>query len=422
MGSSLHARVLYTLGTMLSQRKLILGVTGSIAAYKSVYLLRRFQEARARVRVVLTRGATRFVGAMTFSAITGERAVTDLLAGEAGTIPHVELAHDADAVVIAPTTADTLARLASGRADDPVCALALATTKPLVIAPAMETGMWQNPATQANVRVLVQRGAHLVMPAEGKLASGHLGQGRMAEPDTILERVIWALTPNDLDGHRIVVTAGPTREHIDPVRFLSNRSSGKMGYAIAKVAARRGAKVHLISGPTALRVPEGVRFTPIERTQDLLAACADAMADHTCLIMAAAPADFAPAQFSPSKIKKNGLQNDDHSRPALALTRTPDILTTLQPLLKDKLVVGFAAESHDVETRARAKCQAKNLAFIIANDITQTDGGFTTDTNTAIIIGRDGSCWRLPKLHKEALASEILDLVASASPHAATSR
>ncbi len=390
---------------MLKDKHIVLGVSGSIAAYKAVPLARSYLAARAEVWSMLTTAATRFVGPLTFSALTGKRVVLDMWsAAEAGEIGHVELAHRADALVLAPATADLIARIAKGRADDHVTAVALATRAPILIAPAMEEGMWQNPATQENVRALRARGVTIVPPGEGPLASGRSGVGRLADPEEIFEATLALLTPQDLAGRRVVVTAGPTREAFDPARFVSNASSGKMGYAIATVARRRGASVTLISGPTALPPPPGVELLRVTTTAEMLEACQSALTGAWALIMAAAPADYRPATSLAHKHKKS-----PNERLEVVFESTPDILRTLDPRAAGVLAVGFAAESRDLIANARSKLTAKNLDLIVANDITRADAGFACDTNAITILDRDDALTELPVLPKQSAASAIFD-------------
>lgn len=394
---------------MLRQRAIVLGVSGSIAAYKALLLMRLCQGAGAEVRAVLTRSAMRFVAPLSFSAISGHPTITDMwTAAEAGEVSHVETAHLADVLVLAPATADLIARLAVGRADDPLTAIALATTAPWVVAPAMETGMWRNPATASNVETLRSRGARIVEPDSGFLASGRQGAGRMAEPKEIVEAVAAALTPQNLTGQRVVVTAGPTREAIDPVRFLSNGSSGKMGYAVARQARRRGADVCLVSGPTALAPPRDVELIPVTTSEQMLAACAAAVPGATTLIMAAAPADFRPAEFCATKLKKAGRE----SGMTLHLDRTADILERLKSRTAGTTVVGFAAETDNLVQHAHEKLQRKGLDLIVANDITRSDAGFAADTNEVVLIDRNGTKTPLPIMSKDDVAAAILDRVA----------
>ena len=393
---------------MLAGKNVVLGVSGSIAAYKALYLTRLLVEAGAQVWPILTTGALRFVGALSFSTLARRRAVTDMWSpAEEGAVGHVERAHAADVLAIAPATADLLARLAQGRADEPLTAVALSTRAPWVVAPAMEEGMWRHEATQAHVRELVARGARFVAPATGELASGRSGAGRLAEPEEILEAIVAALTPQDLAGRRLVVTAGPTREAFDPARFVANASSGKMGYAVARVARRRGASVVLVSGPTTLVAPTGVELVRVTTTAEMLAACSAALAGADALVMAAAPSDFRPSEASPHKLKKSAAG----ARLTVELESTPDILRALAPRARGVVAVGFAAESEDVVANARAKLAGKDLDLVVANDITRRDAGFGVDTNAVTLVDAAGAM-ELPVQPKEQVAAAILDRVA----------
>ena len=389
---------------MLKDKTIVLGVSGSIAAYKSLFLTRLLRERRARVLPVLTKSASRFVGALSFSALAQTRAVTDLWApAQAGEIGHVEWAHEADLMVIAPATANTLARLSLGLADDPLTAIALATKAPLLVAPAMEDGMWNHPATVQHINALQARGGLLAEPQAGHLASGRTGQGRMMEPESLLELIEAALSPADLSGLSFVVTAGPTQEPLDPVRFLSNYSSGKMGYAIARRAHQRGATVHLISGPSSLSPPTGVHTTHIQTTREMLEAVKSALPQSTTLVMAAAPADYRPESVSPQKLKKTGAPGSINLQP------NPDILTTLLQERAHCFTVGFAAESCDLLQNAQNKLLSKNLDLIVANDITAPNAGFGGDTNTVTLLSPQRSSIQLPTLSKDEVADKILD-------------
>lgn len=389
---------------MLKDKTIVLGVSGSIAAYKSLFLTRLLTERRARVLPVLTRSASRFVGALSFSALTQNRAVTDLwTSAQAGEIGHVEWAHQADLMVIAPATANTIARLALGLADDPLTAIALATKAPILIAPAMEDGMWNHATTVQHINALQARGVLIAEPQAGPLASGRTGQGRMMEPESLLEFIEATLSPNDLNGLSIAVTAGPTQEPLDPVRFLSNYSSGKMGYAIARRAHQRGATVHLISGPSSLPAPLGVHTTRIQTTEEMLEAVRSALPQSTTLIMAAAPADYRPESVSPQKLKKTG------SPGAISLQPNPDILKTLLKERAHCFTVGFAAESCDLLENAQNKLLSKELDLIVANDITAPNAGFGGDTNTVTLLSPQRSSIQLPTLSKDEVADKILD-------------
>lgn len=390
----------------LREKHVVLGVTGSIAAYKALYLTRLLLDARARVWPIVTRGAARFVGPLSFSVLAGERAVTDLWsAAEAGEVGHVELAHKADVMLIAPASADSIARIALGRADDPLTAVALATRAPLVFAPAMESGMWENASTQEHIATLEQRGAVFVPPSTGELASGRSGIGRLAEPEEIVDYLAEVFAGRDCQGERILVTAGPTREPFDPARFVSNASSGKMGYAIARAARMRGAEVRLISGPTQLAPPHGMLIDRVETTTEMLAACQRHIEWSTSLVMAAAPADFKPRDRSRDKVKKGD------GALTVVLERTPDILMTLNARRGGRIVVAFAAESRDVLGYAREKVARKDVDMVVANDITEPGAGFASDTNRVDLLDRTGQHTALPSLDKDDVAWAILDHV-----------
>ena len=395
----------------LTEKRIVLGISGSIAAYKAADLASKLRQQGALVDAILTEGAQQFVTPLTLRAVTG-RDVTTGMYDESNplAVAHVELAHAADALVIAPATADTIARLAHGFARDMLSVTALATDAPLLIAPAMEAHMFAHPATQANLATLRERGATIIGPRAGHLASGRTGLGRMEEPATIVEAVKTVLGQRgDLVGRRVVVTAGGTREPIDPVRYISNHSSGKMGYAIAEAARDRGAAVTLITTPVALAAPYGVETVKVGRAVEMRDAVLTACRDADALIMAAAVADFEPAQTAEHKIKKQPGQ----TALTLELTRTPDILADVAAQAADfpQLVrVGFAAESRDLLENARAKLCAKGLAFIVANDITATDAGFGTDDNRVVLLDQDGA-ENLPLLPKYEVAGRILDRV-----------
>jgi phosphopantothenoylcysteine decarboxylase/phosphopantothenate--cysteine ligase len=396
----------------LHGKRIVLGVTGGIAAYKAADLTSRLVKAGAVVDVIMTEAATKFVTPLTFQALTHRPVALDMWALLRDTdIAHVSLAHAADLLIIAPATANTLAKLAQGLADNLLTSTALDTRAPLLLAPAMEAGMWLHPATQANVALLRQRGAYFIGPAEGRLASGGVGPGRMAEPAEIVEeaRRIIGLS-GDLAGLRILVTAGGTREALDPVRFVGNRSSGKMGYAVAVAARDRGAQVTLISAPTSLPAPAGVTLVTVESAQEMHDAVMARLTDCDALVMAAAVADYRPERAEAHKIKKGsaGLM--------LALERTPDILLDVAGQRatsgRPRVVVGFAAETDDLLVNAREKLERKRLDLIVANDVTAPDSGFGTDTNRVVLIDAAGS-EALPLLTKDEVAERILDRVRS---------
>jgi phosphopantothenoylcysteine decarboxylase/phosphopantothenate--cysteine ligase len=412
---------------VLKDRRILLGVTGGVAAYKAAFLASRLTQAGAIVDVVMTEAATRFVAPLTFQAVTRRVVYTDLFelppdlgpdarAGEVQ-IPHIELSKSADLLLIAPATGNTLAKLAHGLADNLLTSIALATPGPLLIAPAMESDMWTHAATQANVATLVERGATLVGPAAGHLASGAEGVGRMSEPEEILEmaRVVLGRS-GDLAGRRVVVSAGGTREAIDPVRFISNYSSGKMGYALALAARDRGAQVTLVTAPTALPDPVGVETVHVESAAEMHETILSASEGADALVMAAAVADYRPAETAAQKIKKTVGQSPEGKHAlTLQLTRTPDILAEVARLRElgrgSKVTVGFAAETEDLLANAREKLQRKRLDLIAANDVSATDAGFAVDTNRVTLLSADGTVDALPLMSKEAVAHEIWDRV-----------
>ena len=396
---------------ILRDKHIVLGVTGGIAAYKAVEIASRLVKAGARVDVVMTPAATRFVGALTFQAITGRPVAIEMFALLRETdIAHVSLARRADLLIIAPLTANTLAKLAHGLADNLLTATALDTHAPLLLAPAMETGMWENPLTQANMaRLREARDTTVVGPAVGRLASGEMGVGRMAEPAEIVDAARWVLGRTGLlRGRRIVVTAGGTREPLDPVRVLTNRSSGRMGVALAFAARDAGAEVILIHTPGVPPAPWGVREVTVETAQEMRDAVLEAIADADALVMAAAVADYRPAQVAGQKIKKT-------TEPLiLTLERTPDILAEVAArrveLPRLRVVVGFAAETGRLVENARDKLQRKRLDLIVANDALAAMGA---DTNQVTLIATDGSVEELPLLPKEEVARRLIARLAT---------
>jgi phosphopantothenoylcysteine decarboxylase/phosphopantothenate--cysteine ligase len=389
-------------------RRVLLGVTGGIASYKSAWLARLLGKAGAEVDVVLTASAEEFIGRVTFEALTG-RAVHTSLFDVGRALDHIKLAREADTIVVAPATADFIARAAAGQAGDLLSAVLLATTAPVLIVPAMNDAMWAHRQTTENVRHLREvLGYRILEPEEGMLAAGEgSGPGRMPEPETILAYVGRLLeSDSTLRGKRILVTAGPTREAIDPVRFISNRSSGKMGVAIAAAAWRRGAEVTLIAGPMSVSGPVGVTTRDVETTEDMAAAVEQELPKSEALIMAAAPADFRAETPATSKIKKKSAPN------AVVLTSTPDILaSTRKARRKNAVIVGFALETHDVVRSAREKLDAKALDLIVVNDAREPGAGFEVSTNRVTLIGADGKEEVLPLLSKDDVADQILDRV-----------
>jgi phosphopantothenoylcysteine decarboxylase/phosphopantothenate--cysteine ligase len=383
----------------------LLGVTGGVAAYKAALVARALRVEGAEVTVVMTEAATRFVGPETFAALTA-RPVHTSLWERPGDVLHVRLAHEADVAVVAPATANAIARLAHGIADDLLTSTLLEATCPLVVAPAMHTGMWEHPATRANLELLRARGVRVVGPVNGPLAAGDEGPGRLAEPEDIVAAVRDAVgASGDLTGTRVVVTAGPTHEPIDPVRFIGNRSSGKMGVAVASEAARRGAAVTLILGPGTVAAPSGVEVVRVETADEMRSAVDDALEDADALVMAAAVADFRPVAAADDKLKK------DAGPPELRLEPTADILAGLAG--RDDLVrVGFAAETTAVEGTGRRKLAAKRLDLLIANEVGRGGTGFGSDTNRAAILTADGRDEPMRSWTKTELAGAIWDRVA----------
>jgi phosphopantothenoylcysteine decarboxylase/phosphopantothenate--cysteine ligase len=385
----------------------MLGVTGSIAAYKAAALARLLVDAGVDVRAILTPSAERFVGADSFAALTGNAVHTSLWE-RPGEVLHVRLAHDVDAAVVAPATANVLAKLAIGLADDLLTSTLLEATCPLILAPAMHTGMWQHPATRSNVATLVERGARFVGPAVGPLAAGDEGPGRMAEPEEIFAAIARAIgRSRELDGARIVVTAGPTYEPIDPVRFIGNRSSGKMGIVIAAEAASRGADVRLVLGPGTVAAPPGMHVVRVSTAEEMERAVVSASADADVVVMAAAVADFRPKAIAEGKLKKEA------GVPELHLEPTPDILRALGEGKGDRILVGFAAETGELEAAGRRKLDAKHLDLIVVNEVGREGTGFGSDTNVAMLIAADGSDEPLRTWTKAELAAAVCDRVAA---------
>jgi phosphopantothenoylcysteine decarboxylase/phosphopantothenate--cysteine ligase len=387
----------------LSGRRVLLGVTGGIAAYKSAYLVRLLTSAGAEVQVVMTPAALRFIGADTLAALSHRPVYSDVFE-QAEAVLHVRLAHEADVAVVAPATANVLAKLALGLADDLLTSALLEATCPLVLAPAMHTGMWQNPATRSHMVALADRGAVIVGPGEGALAAGDEGLGRMSEPEEILAAVRSALsTAADLAGRRILVTAGPTFEPIDPVRFIGNRSSGKMGFAVAAEAARRGAAVTLVSGPVALPDPQGVEVISVGTAEEMARTVFDRYPGADAVVMAAAVADFRPEQAENEKLKK------ENGPPSLVLRPTTDILATLGKRKERQVLVGFAAETREPEAEGRRKLADKNLDLIVVNEVGKPGTGFDADTNRAAILAVHGPDEPLRTWSKADLARAVCD-------------
>lgn len=393
----------------LTERSIILGVTGSIAVYKAVDLTSKLTQAGALIDVVMTPEATRFVAPITFQSVSGRLVYWDMWDPNSDVSePHIALARRADLLVIAPATATTIARLALGLAEEMVSLTALATRAPLIVCPAMDSQMFEHPATQEHLEVLRRRGVHVIGPEEGRLASGQTGRGRLAEVESIIGGIRHVVGLNgDLAGKKVVVSAGGTHEPIDPVRFVGNNSSGKMGFAVAEAARDRGAEVTLISGPASLADPFAVEVIRVKRAAEMRDAVISRCEDADALIMAAAVADFQPAESVGEKIKRQQTESL-----TLPLVRTPDILGEV-PSRPGLVKVGFAAESHDLLAHARQKVEDKQLDLIVANDITASDAGFSVDTNRVVILDPDGGQEELPLMSKYEVAWHILDRVAA---------
>ena len=393
---------------MMEQKEkpcVVLGVTGGIAAYKACELLRLLQKRGIDVFVVMTKNACQFVQPLTFETLSGHPVARDTFERPATwEVEHIALAKRADLFLIAPASANVIGKLACGIADDMLTTTAMATRAPLMLAPAMNTGMWESAAVQENVQTLLRRGVHIVSPANGHLACGDSGAGKLEDVEVIAERAAAVLNaPRDMEGLRVLVTAGPSREAIDPVRYLTNRSSGKMGYALARAAARRGAQVTLLSGPVSLEKPEGVTLVPFTTTQELLDYATRLAPEQDLLIQSAAPADYRAKEIATSKIKKQG-----GAGMTLELIENPDVAAALGERKRaDQVFVGFAAETDDVTRNAQSKLSRKNLDLIVANDVTAPGAGFDVDTNIVTLITRE-EMQSLPLMSKDEVAEQIV--------------
>jgi phosphopantothenoylcysteine decarboxylase / phosphopantothenate---cysteine ligase len=387
---------------------IVLGVTGCIGAYKACEVLRELQKRGVDVHVVMTEAATRFVAPLTFEALSQHPVFVDQFAlGSESDIRHISLADAAELLLVAPATANTLGKFARGIADDALSTLYTATKAPVLVAPAMNVNMFEHPAVVENMEVLRQRGVRFVEPGSGYLACGWLGKGRLAEVPDIVEAAMAALKRRrDLEGRTVLVTAGPTVEDIDPVRFVSNRSSGKMGYRLAEAARDRGARVVLVSGPTSLPAPSGVELVAVRSTEDMARAVQKSAAEASVVLMAAAVSDYRPSEVAPQKVKKG-------SQPlSLDLVRTKDILRSLGEAGRDgQVLVGFAAETENLRENARKKLREKHLDLIVANDVSRKDAGFASDTNVGLLLDAAGGEEELPLMGKHELAERILDRV-----------
>ncbi|PLX83978.1 MAG: bifunctional phosphopantothenoylcysteine decarboxylase/phosphopantothenate--cysteine ligase CoaBC [Desulfuromonas sp.] len=392
---------------MLSGKTIVLGVSGGIAAYKAVELLRLFVKAGADVHVVMTRNAQEFVTPLTFQTLSTHPVHTELFnLYQEREIGHISLADRADLFVVAPATANLVGKVASGIADDLLTTTIMATKAPVLFAPAMNVNMWENPLYRQNQDKLQDLGYHFLEPETGPLACGWEGKGKLPDPAAILEETVALFAPKDLSGETILVTAGPTREELDPVRYLSNYSSGKMGYAIARAARSRGARVILVSGPTALAPPCGVEVHGVTSALQMRKAVVALAAESTVIFKAAAVADYRPATVAAEKIKKEGAGSL-----SLTLEKNPDILAELGRMKGERILVGFAAETADLVKNARKKLQEKNLDLIVANDVTQPGAGFDVDTNIVRLLSREGSEEVLPQLPKDEVAHRLLDRI-----------
>ena len=384
----------------------VLGVTGGIAVYKACELLRLLQKRGIDVFVVMTRNACRFVAPLTFETLSGHPVAVDTFdRPQTWEVEHIALAKRADLFLIAPATANIVGKMACGIADDMLSTTVMATRAPVLVAPAMNTGMWENAAVQQNVKTLRARGVEIVAPVSGHLACGDSGAGKLEDVEVIAERACELLfAKKDMEGLRVMVTAGPSREALDPVRYISNRSSGKMGYAIAQAAQKRGAEVTLLSGPVAIEAPQGVKLVPFTTTQELLDRASELAQEQDLLIQAAAPADYRAKEVAPQKIKKQGGEPM-----TFTLVENPDVAATLGKAKRSgQVFVGFAAETNDVLAHARDKLARKNLDMIVANDVTRPGAGFDVDTNIVTLITKDGQ-EALPMMSKAEVAQRILD-------------
>ncbi len=389
----------------LAGKKIVLGVTGSIAAYKSVELLRHLTKAGAAVKVVMTANATRFVGPLTFETFSGESVIQDMFSQPGTSLDHVTLGRQSDLIIIAPATANLLAKIAHGLADDFLSTLILAAAPQILICPAMDKEMFANSIVQANILSLKDRGFILMEPEEGVLASGAVGVGRFPDPLLIMEKALYLLSDHDLQGLRLLITAGPTIEYLDPVRIITNRSTGKMGYALAKTAWTRGADVTLVTGPTHLDPPPGVKVLRVQTAEQMREAVLNDYHDQDIVIKAAAVSDYRPVTKAREKEKKKG------SPVAVEMAPTPDILAELGRNKGDAILVGFAAETTNHMANALDKIKRKNLDLIVLNDVSQEDRGFAADSNEVRMIDREGNEEAVPLMSKEDVADRILDRI-----------
>ncbi|PLX92927.1 MAG: bifunctional phosphopantothenoylcysteine decarboxylase/phosphopantothenate--cysteine ligase CoaBC [Desulfuromonas sp.] len=391
---------------MFKNKKVVLGVSGGIAVYKAVELLRLFVKAGADVSVIMTASAQQFVTPLTFQTLSGNPVHTELFnLYQEKEIGHISLADRADLFVVAPATANVIGKVAAGIADDLLTTTLMATQAPVLFAPAMNVHMYDNPIYQRNENSLRELGYHFIDPAVGALACGYEGQGKLPEPEAIFSAALAVLAPQDLKGQHLLVTAGPTREELDPVRYISNYSSGKMGYAIARAARQRGAEVVLVSGPTFLTPPQGVTLIPVVSAEQMRKTVLEALPQATAVVKSAAVADYRPATMATQKLKKTA---DDMT---LVLEKNPDILAEVGASKEGRVLVGFAAETQDLLKHAADKLKRKNLDLIVANDVTQAGAGFDVDTNIVKLLYADGHVEELPQLSKDEVAHQLLDRV-----------
>lgn len=396
---------------MLKNKTVVIGVSGGIAAYKACDIVSRLKKLNANVHVIMTKGATEFVTPLTFQSLSQNYVVSDMFEEpKTWDVEHISLAKKADVFLIAPATANVIGKVANGICDDMLTTTVMATTGKVLIAPAMNTNMYKNPILQRNINTLKELGYNFVNPESGRLACGDEGEGKLASPEVIVNKVIELLNneDKDLQGKKILITAGPTVESIDPVRYITNRSTGKMGYAIAKTAANRGADVTLVSGPTNIDPPSNIKkLIKIQSAEDMYNAIIDNFDENQVIIKSAAVADYKPKTYSNKKIKKS---NDDL---VIELDRNKDIAYELGKIKNNKILVGFAAETNDLIENAKGKVNKKNLDFIVANDLTEKGAGFGTDTNIVKIIDREGNVNKYPQMKKDEVANVILDKVKS---------
>ena len=391
----------------MRDKKIIVGVTGGIAAYKAAELVRILVKAGAETRVAMTSNATRFISPLTLETLSGNKVISEMFNPETHPVAHITWGQESDLIIIAPATANFIAKMAYGLADDFLSTMVLASTAKILVCPAMNSQMLRNPVTQENIKRIVERGYVVMEAGEGELACHAEGPGRLPDPEEIAEQAAMMLAEHDLSSLKLLVTAGPTIEAMDPVRFISNRSTGRMGYALARAAAMRGASVTLVSGPTSLPPPRGIKFREVKSAEEMKAAVFDCIGDIDVIIKAAAVSDYRPREISAQKIKKGAASL------SIDLVKNPDILSELGKAKADSsyILVGFAAETEDILTNAMEKLRAKNLDIIVVNDVTREDSGFRSDTNLVKIIYRDGSREELPLMSKDEVAGRILDRI-----------